>query len=210
MTIGGQSGRWPLIPWVGWGRFRRLRAALNDDHAEVVLAAADALYLLRDAAAYEGYQVPLKGRRKTGQGVLESQVKTLRNPKAVAKICFEEGIGFIPFARLGYKVTQKIVGDNDPSAVRAAAASRLSGDPTLTAGALASFCADKSWLVRAAVVNGIAERDDPALLSVLIPFVDDDSEAVKYEAAAAVVRLSERRVAFQGQQVSGSVDRRER
>ena len=175
----------------------RLRAALGDEEPEVVLAAANSLSLLGDLTAYEVYSALLTGERKSGPSSMESQMKVLKDRNAIAKLCFEEAIGFIPFANLGYKVFKRVgfmkrmTSNDGTSSMRAAAALRLGGDPDPRGGtALVNSTADRNWLVRVAVVDAIAGRDDPALLSAVIPLVDDDNDSVKYDAAAAVVRLS--------------------
>lgn len=174
-----------------------LRAALDDEEPNVVAGAANALVLLGDLTAYEVYSALLTGDRKNGPTSTESGMKILKDPKAIAKICLDEGIGFIPFGRLGYKVIKRVtsakrmISKDRSSSMRVAAAQRLGGDPDARSGAaLASSCADKNWSVRLAVVDAIATRNDPALLVAIIPLLDDDSLAVKYAAASAVVRLS--------------------
>jgi HEAT repeat protein len=77
--------------------------------------------------------------------------------------------------------------------VRAAAAERLANDPDLKSGrALADACSDKKWRVRVAAVDAIAERGDPVLIDALIPLLEDDNESVRYDAAAAILRLKTR------------------
>jgi HEAT repeat protein len=75
--------------------------------------------------------------------------------------------------------------------VRAAAAKELATDrdPKIDA-ALTRARSDKKWPVRAAAVYAIAKRDDPALLNVITPALDDKSDIVRYDASAAVLRLS--------------------
>jgi HEAT repeat protein len=75
--------------------------------------------------------------------------------------------------------------------VRAAAAKELVADrdPKIDA-ALAKACSDKKWPVRAAAVWAIAKRDDPTLLNAVTPMLGDKSEIVRYDASAAVVRLT--------------------
>jgi HEAT repeat protein len=72
-----------------------------------------------------------------------------------------------------------------------AAAKELATDrrPKIDA-ALARACSDKKWPVRAAAVYAIAKRDDPGLLSAVTPLLDDKSDIVKYDAAAALLRLN--------------------
>jgi HEAT repeat protein len=178
----GQQGSAVSIP--------KLKNALKDSQTEVVFAAANALFLLKDPAAYEVYYAVLLGEKKSGEGLMESQMKMLKDPKALSKLGLEAGIGFIPFGGVSYGVF-KVVTRDDTSPVRAAAAQKLVSDPDSKSGqALAKTAADPKWLVRAAVANAIAKRDDPALLSAVIPLLDDDNDTVKDVAAAAVIRLS--------------------
>jgi HEAT repeat protein len=178
----------------------RLRAALADSEPQVVIAAADSLYLLGDLTAYEAYGALLSDDDDRGQSLVGAQMNSLKDPKAIAKICFEEGLGFIPFGSLAYKVFKRVHTQHDTSSMRVAAALKLAKDPDPRAGtALATSCVDKDWRVRVAVVDAIAERDDPALLTAVIPLVEDDNDTVKYEAAAAVARLSAKRSTLQAQ-----------
>jgi HEAT repeat protein len=178
----GQQGSAISIP--------KLKVALKDSQTEVVFAATHALFLLKDPAAYEIYYAVLMGERKSGEGLVESQMKMLKDTKALAKLGFEAGIGFIPFGGVSYGVFKAVTRD-DASPVRAAAAQKLASDPDPKSGeALAKTAADLKWLVRAAIANAIAKRDDPALLSAVIPLLDDENDTVKNVAAAAVIRLS--------------------
>ena len=108
----------------------------------------------------------------------------------MAMMGFETGIGFVPFAGTGYEVFRRISKD-DGSPIRAAAARELATDRDPKIGAaLAKACSDKKWRVREAAVVAIAKRDDPTLLNAITPVLDDKSEIVRYDASAAVLRLS--------------------
>ncbi len=61
-------------------------------------------------------------------------------------------------------------------------------DP-LTAKALVAAASDKSWIVRAAALDAISHRNEPALASQIEPLLDDDKDVVRYTAAAAIVHL---------------------
>lgn len=108
--------------------------ALKDRETEVVFSAAGALYLLRDPAANSVYYAVLTGERKTGEPLLESQMKMLKDPQALAKIGFDAGIGLTPFGGVGRKVFNTVTED-ETSPVRAAVAQKLATDPTRGAGA---------------------------------------------------------------------------
>jgi HEAT repeat protein len=171
----------------------KLRRALNDSEVEVVIAAANSLYQLKDPAAYEVYYALLTGGRKSSAGLLHSQLQILKDRSSMEKLAFETAIGFVPFGGMGYEAWKTVTKD-DTSPVRAAAAERLAKDPDPKSGrALADACSDKKWKVRLAAVDSIAERGDPALMDALPPLLDDGSDSVKYDAAAAILRLKTHR-----------------
>lgn len=166
----------------------KLRSATDDNDPSVALAAAHALVLLNDNSAYEVYYEVLTGERKTGKGIL-SQASSLKDPQKLAKLGFEEGIGFIPFAGLGWQAF-KTVKKNDSSPVRAAAALVLAKDPDpKTAQILADAAGDKNWVVRAAALEALARRGDPEVLSTVGLYLSDEEGEVKYTAAATALRL---------------------
>jgi HEAT repeat protein len=176
----------------------KLRACLDDKQVQVVLACANALYLLKDPKADEIYYALLTETRKSSKGLLQSQLDTLRDRKQVEKLAFETGIGFVPYGGMGWEAI-KTIRQDDSSPVRALAAQRLAADPDPKSGkALAEFATDKKALVREAVIEAIAKRGDPALLPDAIARLDDNDESVRFEAAATVVSLSERRVGRKG------------
>ena len=55
---------------------------------------------------------------------------------------------------------------------------------------LVEAASDKSWVVRAAALDAIAQRDDRSLADKIVPELDDDKPVVQYLAAAAVIRLN--------------------
>ncbi len=114
----------------------------------------------------------------------------LKDPKAMAQMGLQQGLGFIPFAGIGYTVFRSATKD-DTSPVRAAAAQKLirDADPK-TAEALMQSASDKKWLVQASVVDAIAKRGDPALLKAVWPLLSNENEIVRFTAAAAVLRLT--------------------
>jgi len=168
-----------------------LKALLNDKEPFVVLAAAHSLFLLGDRGeVYDiDYEV-LIGERKSADGFVASQISEFRDPKAVAAMGLETGIGFMPFGGEAYEVYKRVRKD-DVTPVRVAAAKELIADrdPKVDA-ALTKACSDRKWSVRAAAVFAIAKRDNPSLLNVITRALDDKNEIVRFEAAAAVLRVS--------------------
>jgi HEAT repeat protein len=117
-------------------------------------------------------------------------METLNDPKKMAKLGFEEGLGFIPFADIGFS-TVKAVSKDDTSPVRAAAARVLINDPDPRIGqALVRAASDKSWIVRASALLAIAKREDAELLNAIVPAMLDRNGVVRCTAAAAVIRLT--------------------
>ena len=169
----------------------KLKAVLDDKAPAVVLAAAHSLFLLGDREdSYEIDYEMLIGERTAADGFVASGINEVKSPKAVAKIGFETGLGFVPFGGAGYEVFKRASKD-DRTPVRAAAAKELAKDRDAKVdAALARACSDKKWSVRAAAVFAVAKRDDPTLLNAITPMLDDKSDAVRYEASAAVLRLT--------------------
>ncbi|MFZ0731066.1 MAG: HEAT repeat domain-containing protein [Candidatus Sulfotelmatobacter sp.] len=147
--------------------------------------------MLKDkTSAYSVYYELLTGERKANDGLIAQQMETLRNPRELAQIGFSEGIGFVPFAGMGWDAWRTIH-KRDPNPVRAVAATYLANDPDPhSARALVKATSDKNWIVRAAAVEAIAKRGDASLLPQLVVRFSDRSEKVRYSAAAGVIRLS--------------------
>jgi HEAT repeat protein len=176
--------------WHGKSSVALLHQLLGDKEPSVALAAASALVPFKDPEAYETYYEFLTGERKTGDSLIAGQMKTMRDPKKMAEIGVEQGIGFIPYAGIGLAAFKTLRAD-DVSPVRAAAAKMLAHDPDPESGqALVRAASDKSWVVKAAALEAIARRGDPQLLDEIVPAMMDDNTSVRCTAAAAVIRLS--------------------
>ena len=168
----------------------RLRTLLSDKEPSVVLAAASALMTFKDQSAYDVYYEVLTGERKTGQGLIAGEVQTMKDPKKLAEQGFNEGIGFVPFAGIGWSAFKTLRTD-DVSPIRAAAAKMLANDRDPESGdALVNAASNKSWIVRAAALESIAKRGDPHLLVGIVGALADENTSVRCTAAAAVIRLS--------------------
>ena len=166
-----------------------LKKWMDDDDPSVALAAAHALVLLKDDSGYQVFYEVLTGERKTGKGLIASGTSRISDPKKLAQLGFEEGIGFIPFAGIGWAAIKALTKD-DTSPVRAAAAKVLAHDPDPdTTKTLTDAAGDKNWLVRAASLEALAKRGDSSVLKAVDLYLDDDKAEVKYTAAAAVLHL---------------------
>jgi len=173
-----------------WKSIPKLRIAMDDQDPTVALAAAHSLQLMHDNSAYEVYYEVLNGERKASRGLIASKTSLLSDPKKLAQLGFEEGIGFIPFAGIGWGAVKAITKD-DTSPIRAAAAKVLAKDPDpATTKALTDAAGDKSWLVRAAALEALAKRGDPSVLDTVKLYLLDEKDIVRYTAAAAVLRLT--------------------
>jgi HEAT repeat protein len=169
----------------------KLQKLLKDDRMSVVMSAAHSLRDLKDnASAYSVYYDILTGERK-GDGLVAQQMDTLHNPKELAMIGLEQGIGYVPFAGIGWdawRYTHK----KDPHPVRAVAATLLAHDPDPKSSAALVKAAlnDKDWIVRAAALEAIAERGDPSLEDKIEVSLYDVNSHVRFTAAATVIRLN--------------------
>ena len=184
-----------------------LQHALKDKKIPVVMAAAHSLRELKDEqSAYAVYYDLLTGQRKSDDGLIAQQLETLKNPKELAKIGFSEGIGYVPFAGIGWDAWRTMHKKN-PNPARAVAATFLAHDPDPASGrALAKATDDKDWVVRAAAIQAIAQRGDPALLPKVELRFKDKNQKVRFSAAAAVIRLSGQNQKEPGRKVLGEPD----
>src|SRR5438876_3360873 len=98
-----------------------LEGVLQDSEPAVVLAAANSQLLLHDNVGYDIYYDVLTGERRASKGLIKEQLSTFKDKKKLAELGFEQGIGFIPYAGMGYEAF-KTVRKDDSSPVRAAAA----------------------------------------------------------------------------------------
>ncbi len=169
-----------------------LKATLKDKDASVVIAAANALAKFKDPAAYEIFYAVLTGNMKGGKGLIASQMDQLKDPKQMALLGVEEGVGFIPFGGIGFD-TYRAIHKDDGAPVRAAAATSLAFDhDAATEDALVQHAvADKSELVRVAALTALSRRDNPEVIDRISAALSDDHSAVKYTAAATILHLND-------------------
>jgi len=167
------------------------KAVADDKEMSVIVACAHALHALKDNSAYEIYYAILTGEVKDSASLITKQLDTLKDPRQLAKIGFEQGIGFIPFAGAGWSAFRAIR-RSDPSPVRAAAARALATDPDPKSGeALVNATQDNNWVVRVAALEALSHRGDPTLRVKVEPAMNDRTKRVRFTAAAVVIHLSE-------------------
>jgi HEAT repeat protein len=107
----------------------------------------------------------------------------------MAALGFEEGIGVLGQYLGGGRTDWRRVIlrdrlDRSPSD----AGERNETDPATTQ-ALIAAAGDKSWIVQTAALEALAKRGDRSVLQTVEQYLSDERDAVKFTAAAAVVRL---------------------
>jgi len=156
----------------------------------VVLAASQALFLLRDKSAFSLYYAILMGDRKASDGLVQSQMDRLKDPRQVAELAAREGVSFVPYAGIGFEAYRNIAKKDGP-AVRAAAARVLASDPDpMSKDALIQIAlTDDSVNVRQAALDALSQRGEASCMERLRRNLDDLHLAVRYRTAAAVLHL---------------------
>jgi HEAT repeat protein len=170
-----------------------LKEALKDKQLPVVMAAAHALRLLNDPACYEVYYAVFTGERKDDSSMVSQELKVLHDPKQLAEMGFDEGIGYVPFAGIPWEALQTIMHDRkDGTAAKAALISSLATDPDVrTNKLLAGASRSPNWVLRVAALEAIAKRGDLSLLPNIEHALGDPKREVKYTGAAAIVHLND-------------------
>ena len=169
----------------------QLKHALADREISVVLAAAHSLFLLKDPSAFAIYYAILMGDKKSSDGLIEGQLRRFKDPKQVAQLGFQQGLGFVPYGGMGYEAVRELR-KRSTSPVRAAAAGWLAMDHDSIAedALIQTALVDKSPLVRVASLDALAERGDPASIERLERNLAERNPAVRYRTAALILRLS--------------------
>ncbi|HUK47898.1 MAG TPA: HEAT repeat domain-containing protein [Terriglobales bacterium] len=171
-----------------------LKSALSDKEPSVMLAAAHSLYLFKDPTAYEIYYAILMGDKKASSGLIQEQIDKLKDPKQMAEMGFEEGLGFVPYGGTAYEAYRTVIKrGNDSARATAARFLALDPDPISEDALLQTALADKKVLVRQAAVDALTQRDDPHCVERLERNLHENLYAVRYRTAAAILHLDRRR-----------------
>lgn len=174
-----------------------LQAAL-DDNPEVSFTAAKALWNLGDYSGREIFQEVLEGERRGGPTKVQTAVrkakKKLHNPTELALMGVKDATAvlFGP-ASMGINVAQEIAKNTQDTGAsgRTVAAGMLAKDPDPYALTLLEWAiSDGNWVVRAAAAKALGERGNLDTVQKLRPLLSDDHHAVRYIAAASILKLS--------------------
>jgi len=172
-----------------------LKAALNDPSGEVAFSAAKALWDLGDPESKATFEEILTRERKDSQGFVGSTIseakRTMRDPKKMAFLGAKEASGAI-FGPLGMGFTIAQDAMKNGGAGRALAAEYMSKSCDARVVQLLTWALqeDSSWMVKAASARGLGVCGNADSIAPLESFLNDPHEPLKYQAAAAIVRLS--------------------
>jgi HEAT repeat protein len=183
-----------------------LQAALEDNSGEVAFSAAKVLWDLGDPTGKLTFEEILTRERKDSPGFLSHKMadakRTMRDPKKLAYMGVKEASGAMlgPMS-MGITVAHDAMKNRDPGATgRALAVEYMSKDCDARSVQLLewSLKEDGNWLVQSAAARGLGRCGDTKEVPVLEKFLGDSHEPLKYQAAAAVVRLSLKQSASAG------------
>jgi HEAT repeat protein len=172
----------------------RLRLALEDEAGEVSFTAAKTLWEMGDRSGKELLEQVLAGERKQSAGFVKQQIRdaksTLHNRRSLVWMGAKEGAGFL-FGPLGtgLGVMEQAMKDGSaPARVLSATLLAQQGDARAIAD-LEDALYDKSPLVRTAAAKLLGGFNDPTVPPKLAPILEDKIDAVRYMAAASIVRI---------------------
>jgi HEAT repeat protein len=170
-----------------------LQAALKDPVPEVDLAAALALWGLKQPDGKAFLLDTLAGNQKTTSSFMSSEKRSLVRMTHTPTTTFL-GIVANQFALpgLGSGMESAVGLSADPASMASSsvifALARDKEDPAVW-DALVKALQDKEWATRAAATHVVAMHNDPALINDLLPLMDDKKEQVSFRAAAGYLRL---------------------
>jgi HEAT repeat protein len=170
-----------------------LQKALKDPVPEVDLAAALALWGLKQPDGKAFLLDALEGKQKTSSSFMSSEKRSLVRMTHTPTTTFL-GIVANQFALpgLGSGMESAVGLSADPASMASSsvifALAKDKNDPTIWA-ALVAAMQDKEWATRAAAVHVVAMHNDPSLMDKFVPLMDDKKEQVSFRAAAGYLRL---------------------
>jgi HEAT repeat protein len=171
-----------------------LQKALKDPVPEVDLAAALALFGLKQPDGKQFLVDALKGTQKTTSSFMSSEKRALARMTHTPTTTFL-GIVANQFALpgLGSGMESAVGLSADPASMASSSVifslAKERDDPAIW-DALVEALGNKEWATRAAAVHAVAMHNDPALMDKLVPLIDDKKEQVSFRAAAGYLRLA--------------------
>ncbi len=179
----GQIGRGSSIPL--------LKIMMADKENRVAFAAADAGISLGDPGGYDLYYKALTGERISSDGWVARKKQLITDQGAILLLGFGYGLRYVPYAGYGRMLWQELSRDY-AAPVHVLALKKLASDQDLKiSGLLVKLASDRHTDVRMAALAAIANHGDPSLIPAITSHMTDKKPAVRYVAAAAVLKLSE-------------------
>jgi HEAT repeat protein len=170
-----------------------LQKALKDPVPEVEMAAALALYNLKQPDGKAFLMAVLEGKQKATSSFMSSEKRSLaRMTHTPTTTLLGMVANEFTLPGLGSGMESAVGLSADPASMASSSVifslAKDKNDPAVWA-ALAAALGDKEWATRAAAVHVIALHDNPALLGKIAPLMDDKKDQVSFRAAAAYIRL---------------------
>lgn len=174
----------------------KLYELLDDKSTAVSFAAAQALWRMGDERGRGILTQVLTGERGVSSGLIHSerhdmQDKVVHDPTSVAEFGVTTAAGSVfPGAGLGVAAVKELARDKTAGARAISARSLGSGIGAGNRVILEKALNDKSWVVRAAAAEALGHAGDESDIDKLMPLMRNSHPALKYNAAAAIVRLT--------------------
>jgi HEAT repeat protein len=170
-----------------------LQKALTDPVPEVEMAAALALYGLKQPDGKAFLLDVLEGKQKATSSFMSSEKRALgRMTHTPTTTLLGIVANEFTLPGLGSGMESAVGLSADPASMASSSVifslAKDKNDHTVWA-ALVAALGDKEWATRGAAVHVIAMHDDPTLIDKLLPLMDDKKEQVSFRAAAGYLRL---------------------
>lgn len=180
-----------------------LKAALDDPEPAVSFTAAKALWDLGDTSSRDIIQAVMAGERTDMPSKLRMAMRDAKHrlrPSQLALMGVEEASGtFLGPASVTVDAVQEAMKESKKDSTapgRVAAAAILAKDPDPYSLVLLEWALrDKSWAVRVAVAKALGERGNEGTIGKLSPMLSDGHRAVRYMAAASMLKLGQKKTA---------------
>lgn len=173
----------------------KLRKALDDESEQVQFAAARALWKMGDHSGRAFLSEVLQGESTPSNGMirqgLDDANRKMRNPRQLALLGINEASSALlgPFS-FGVKMAEQLAKDKSADA-RALSASLLAFDhDPESVSKLQAALHDKSSLVRLAAAKALGQHPCSQVVPDLLELSNSDKDAIKYMAAASILRIS--------------------